>query len=202
MQQRAAVAIILGGAPSHDGAFASAARFADIERIVETMHARGLHVTLVTRDGATLTSPGTAALATVTLRGLDETSYDALFVLDGLGTCRDLRDDLAFARIVRRFDVTPRPLAFAGSGIEAAAALRRTDGAPFLRNRRVAATAATAALLRRVGAETLVEPSDAEHVSVDGYLVTSQTVRSLEATAHIVVAYLVAPLRRRAMRAS
>lgn len=202
VRQQPAVVILLGGAPSYDGAFAQAARFADIEHAIDVMRERGIYVTLATRDGATLTSPGIAALATEDLRGLDESAFDALLVLDGSGTCGDLRDDLAFGRIVRRFDATPRPLAFAGSAIEAAAALRRGDGAPFFRNRRVAATAETAERLRAAGADPLVEPSDAEHVSVDGYLVTAQTTRSLDAAAHIVVAYLAAPLRRRAMRAS
>lgn len=200
--EQPAVLILLGSAPTADGEFARAARLCDIGRLVEIMHGRGLHVAIATRNGATIVCAGTPPLATSLLRALDESAYDALLVLDGDGTCLDLRDDLAFARIIRRFDVTPRPLALAGSAIEAVASIRRSAGPPMLRNRRIAASAETADRLRAVGAEPLVEPDDAEHVSVDAYLVTAQNARSLLCAGQIVIAYLTSPIRRRSMRAS
>lgn len=200
--QQPAVLILLGGASSCDGAFARAARFSDIEDLVEIMHGRGLHVTIAARDRATIAWGGAASLATSELRSLDESAYAALVVLDGDGTCLDLADEPAFARLVRRFDATPRPICFAGSAIDAASTVRRSDGAPLLRNRRVAACEASAARLRSVGAEPFVEPDDAEHVSVDGYLVTAPNARSLVSAGQIVIAYLASPIRRRAIRAS
>lgn len=195
--------VLVGSALHPDGDDVRTAHLSDLVHTVEMFCTLGAAVTLATRDGARIALSPLSHIATIAAKTIDESEYDALVVLDGSGTCADLRDDPAFAAIVRRFARTPRPLAAIGSAIEALARVRHRDGTPLVRGRRIAASlGATADRLRDAGAVPLLEPVDAEHVTVDGYLVTAANQRSALVAARIVIAYLALPLPNRQVRAS
>ncbi|HKJ09257.1 MAG TPA: type 1 glutamine amidotransferase domain-containing protein [Gammaproteobacteria bacterium] len=142
---------------------------------------------------------------TLALPGVELDAFDAVFFPGGHGTMYDLPGDPAVARLISTFAEQDKVVAAVCHGPAAFVAATRSDGAPFLTGRRVAAftNAEERAVeldalmpfllesrLRELGAEVETGPDWSDHVVVDGRLVTGQNPQSSASAAEAVIELL------------
>ena len=147
-----------------------------------------------------------AALAgTARLEAVASKPYDAIFFPGGHGTMYDLPDNPEVARLVGRFADEGKVVASVCHGPACFVGARRQDGTPVVQGKRVTAftNAEESAVeldkfmpfllesrLRDLGARVEVADKWADHVVVDGRLVTGQNPQSSGSAARAVIRLL------------
>lgn len=153
-----------------------------------------------------------AALAgSVPLGEVAARDFDAIFLPGGHGVMFDLADNTELAGVLRQLDEKERVISAVCHGPAALVNATRADGTPLVAGRRITgftnaeeeAAGHTAKMpfllesrLRELGAEFVPNDNWANHVEVDGRLITGQNPQSSASIARAVIAALgAAPLQ-------
>jgi len=144
---------------------------------------------------------------TAPVESLDADGFDALFLPGGHGTMFDLPDNGKLQSLIRELFESGRPIGAVCHGPAGLVHVRLSDGAHLVKGRRVTAftneeeravklDGAMPFLLedrlREAGAEFVAAEKWANHVEVDGRLVTGQNPQSGEAAARMLAELVMA----------
>jgi putative intracellular protease/amidase len=139
------------------------------------------------------------------LSEVDEAAYDAVFYPGGHGPLWDLAEDSKSISLIEAFQTAGKPIGFVCHAPGVLRHVKGTDGKPFVNGKRVTgfSNSEEAAVglvdvvpflveseLQKLGAHYSKGPDWANHVVVDGQLVTGQNPGSSEASAKAVVKML------------
>lgn len=142
---------------------------------------------------------------TVSLDSVDAAAFDAVFFPGGHGTMYDLPDNPQVAALVGRFADEDKVVASVCHGPASLVGARRADGTPVVAGRRITAftNAEEAAVeldalmpfllesrLRELGAQVETSDNWADHIVIDGKLVTGQNPQSSASAARAVMQIL------------
>lgn len=157
------------------------------------------------RDAADVRAALDALADTARLDAVSEKQYDAVFFPGGHGTMYDLPDNPDVSRLVGRFADEGKVLASVCHGPACFVGAKRKDGTPVVKGKRLTAftNAEESAVeldkfmpfllesrLRDLGARFETADNWADHVVVDGHIVTGQNPQSSGSAAREVIKLL------------
>lgn len=157
------------------------------------------------RDAADVRAALDALADTARLDAVSEKQYDAVFFPGGHGTMYDLPDNPDVSRLVGRFADEGKVLASVCHGPACFVGAKRKDGTPVVKGKRLTAftNAEESAVeldkfmpfllesrLRDLGARFETADKWADHVVVDGHIVTGQNPQSSGSAAREVIKLL------------